>query len=334
MFPRLCAALVAAFLGMGTAAAITLGGGGDARPVDLSQKFDLNVPPAAAAPTYVATQADGKLKGIKRIAISTVCVQFINAKSAVGQANAIDTSYVRSSEGGIPGGLDPARMQALADAYLDILEADLKTAGYEVVPYEELAANAMFQKLSAKYLRGITMRTRDLSLGKGTAGKENVVTVGPKGRPYAGDCASISPSDTIGFVRLSYPLNAELLTVAAVIDMGIPKASGGFLARASADVQYAQFVRAGDSQYQFIGKSGPGARIWLKQSIVPPQDPFTTGERVAGERKGDYNAASGTTTTEQGSSTTIGFNEALYFDNAAVYLAAMHRLFMTKLTGP
>jgi hypothetical protein len=225
-------------------------------------------------------------------------------------------------------------MQALADACQDMREADLKAAGYEVVLYDELAAIAMFQKLSARYLRGITMRTRDLSLGKGTAGNKSVVTVNPKGRPYAADCASISPSDTIGFLRLSYPLHAELLTVAAVIDMGIPKASGGFLGRASADRQCAQFVRASDSQYQFIGKSGPGARIWLKQSIVPPQDPFTTGEKVAGDRSGQYNTGSGTTLSQRGSGTTIAFDERLYFDKAAGYLAAMHRLSMTRLTGP
>jgi hypothetical protein len=65
----------------------------------------LGIGPAAA--TYVATQADGKLKGIKRIAISTFCVQCINAKSDVGRAGGVSTTYTRSSEGGIPGGLDP-----------------------------------------------------------------------------------------------------------------------------------------------------------------------------------------------------------------------------------
>ncbi len=327
------AAVLAVLLSSGSAFAITLGGGGDVRPVDLSQTYDLSMAPEAAAATYVATQADGKLKGLKRIAISTVCVQFINAKSAVGQAGGISSTYTRSAEGGIPGGLDPVKMQAVADAYLERLEADLTAAGYEVVPYEELATNAMFQKLSAKYLRGITMRTRKLDLGKGTAGQENVVTVSPKDRPYAADCASISPSDTGSFVRLAYPLNAEMLTVSAVIDMGVPKASGGFLGRAAADVDYAQFVRGGDSQYQFVGKTGPGARIWLKQSIVPQQNPFTRGATTQGERTGDYNAGSGTTRTEQGSSVSISFNEALYYDNASQYIGAMHQLFMTKLAA-
>ena len=92
-------------------------------------------------------------------------------------------------------------------------------------------------------------------------------------------------------------------------------------------------MRAGDSQYQFVGKTGPGARIWLKQSIVPQQNPFTRGATTQGERTGDYNAGSGTTQTEQGSSVSISFNEALYYDNAIQHIAAMHQLFMTKLSA-
>jgi hypothetical protein len=53
-----------------TALAVTLGGGGDARPLDPSQTFDFASNPAEAASTYLATQAEGKLKGIRRVAIT------------------------------------------------------------------------------------------------------------------------------------------------------------------------------------------------------------------------------------------------------------------------
>jgi hypothetical protein len=44
-----------------------------------------------------------------------------------------------------------------------------------------------------------------------------------------------------------------------------------------ANRQLLEYPRARDSQYPFVSKTGPGARPWLKQSIVPVQSPFTVG---------------------------------------------------------
>ena len=80
MRARLCLTLLLAT--PMAAYAFTLGGGGDARPLDPSQTFDFAANPATVAGTYLATQADGKLKGIKRVAITNFCVQFVYGKEA------------------------------------------------------------------------------------------------------------------------------------------------------------------------------------------------------------------------------------------------------------
>jgi hypothetical protein len=310
--------------------ALTLGGGGDARPLDRSQKFDLAADSAAQSATYVATQAEGKLKNVKRIAITNMCLQFISGKSASGYSAGGLRAYTRSASAGIPGGLDLAQMQAVADAWYDQLEADLKAAGYELVPYEQLAGNDLFQKFSAKYEQGVREGARsDTNNSKGGTG-ETVVYVSPKGRPFAPDCGTISPASTSTFVRMAYPLDAEFLTVSAVVDLGEARASGGLMHGAAADVDYVQHIRAGDSQFQFIGKTGPGARIWLKQSIVPQNDPFTLGA-TSTQRSGAYDAASEATTMTTSSAQQVGFDEALYYDNALKHLAAMDRMFIAKM---
>jgi hypothetical protein len=159
--------------------AVTLGGGGDPRPLDRSQTFDFAASPANNTATYVATQADGKLKGIKRVAITNMCVQFVNSKSASGNSVAGTRSYTRSAEGGIPGGLGEAKMQAVADDWL------------------------------AQYDQGIRVGERSdgayASSSKGFT-SESVVYVSPKGRPFAIDCGTISPVSTSTFVRMSYPM--------------------------------------------------------------------------------------------------------------------------------
>ena len=320
-------------LPLSSAVAITLGGGGDPRPLDPAQKFDFSAPPAASAGTYVATQAEGKLKGIKRVAITNMCVQFINSKSAQGYSRGSSISYNRSAEGAIPGGLDEARMQAVADAWLEQIETDFRAAGIEVVPYEEVAANALFQKFSAKYDKGIRVGvSSDRNNQKGDTA-ETSVYVSPKGRPFAMDCGTISPASTSTFVRMAYPLNAEFLTISGVVDMGLAKATGGLLRGAKVDIDYVQYLRAGDSQFQFIGKMGPGARLWLKQSIVPQQDPFTLGAVEKGDTEKTTDDLSGITTRTTGTTQTISMDEDLYYRNAAEALRAMHQMFLALLAS-
>lgn len=326
-----------AFLGIAlavasTAQGATLGGGGDARALDKSQKFDISSDAAAQAATYVATQAEGKLKGLKRVAITNMCLQFVYGKSATGQMRGGTTLYTRESSGSIPGGLDATRMQAVADDFLALIEKDLAAAGIEVLPYEQLAANDLFQKFAAKYETGIRAGERQIGTGKAGNADETVVYVSPKGRPFAPDCGTISPASTGTFVRMAYPLNAEFLTVSAVVDLGTARATGGLLRGARAEVDFAQHVRAGDTQYQFVGKTGPGARVWLKQSLVPQQDPFTLGEKGKTVRTGSAEI-SGATTTQEVTSQQVALDEDLYYRNAAELLAAAHRMFMTRIAA-
>jgi len=318
-----------------TALAVTLGGGGDARPLDPNQTFDFASNPAEAAGTYLATQAEGKLKGIKRVAITNFCVQFVYGKEAQATSSGYWAVYSQTATGAIPGGLDPVKMQAVADAYLDRIEADLRAAGIEIVPYEELAANELYGKFTAKYDTGIRVASRETPAAKGGSIGEAVAYVSPRGRPFAPDCGTISPASTSTFVRMSYPLNAEFLTGSAVIDLGQASAGGKLFEQAKADMQLVEYLRAGESQYQFVGKTGPGARLWLKQSIVPQQNPFTVGAAQKGEAtKTTESSAAGTeVTTTRSTETTrsVTFDEALYYDNATKMLEAMHRIFMTKI---
>jgi hypothetical protein len=319
-----------------TAVAITLGGGGDVRPLDPSQTFDFASDPSTSAGTYLATQAEGKLKGIKRIAITNFCVQFVYGKEAQAASSGYWAVYSQTATGAIPGGLSPEKMQAVADAYLDRIEADLRASGIEIVPYEELAANDLYKKFTAKYDTGIRVVLRETPAAKGGAIGETVAYVSPRGRPFAPDCGTISPASTSTFVRMSYPLNAEFLTGSAVIDLGQASAGGKLFEQAKADMQLVEYLRAGESQYQFVGKTGPGARLWLKQSIVPQQNPFVVGAARTGERtKTTETSAAGTeVTTTRSTETTrsVEFDEALYYENASRMLDAMHRIFMTKIT--
>lgn len=310
--------------------AITLGGGGDARAVDLSQVFDLNADRAASAQTYVVTAGGGKFAKMKRVAILNYCSQFMYSKKATGASAGPSTVYTQLSEGGIP--LDLARMQAVADELYDQVESGLRAAGLEVVPYEALAADPAFQRFAKSYVTG----PQDLDVGgksdANSAVEGRAVVISAKGRPFSTDCRMQNPSTTGARVQLSYQLkDVYLLAVNTLVDFARARTNGRW-SGAKADLDYAQFIVPGATQYHFTGIMQPlYLNLWLKQAIVPSQNPFAAGaERQTGTSTTASVDGSQATRTAT-SATDVGYDADLYYGNAASHLAAMNEMFLAVL---
>jgi hypothetical protein len=310
--------------------AITLGGGGDPRPVDLSQTFDLQADRTAAAQTYVVTAGSGKFANMKRVAVLNYCSQFMYSKTALGTSSGASTVYSQKSEGGIP--LDLARMQAVADGLYDQIEAGLRSAGLEVVPYETLAADPAFQKFS----RGYVTEPQDMDVGSkmdpSSVVEGRAVVISAKGRPFSKDCRMQNPSMTGARVQLSYQLkDIYLLSVNTLVDFAVAKTNGKW-SGAKADLNYAEFIVPGATQYQFTGIMQPlYLNIWLKQAIVPTANPFAVGEQVktGASRETSIDGSQSTRTTT--SAADVGYDADLYYSNAASYLAALNEMFLAVL---
>lgn len=312
------------------AQAVTLGSGGDPRPVDLSQTFDLQSDRAAAAQTYVVTAGPGKFAKMKRVAILNFCSQFMYSKKALGVSSGASTVYSKTSEGGIP--LDLARMQAVADGLYDQVESGLRAAGLEVVPYETLAADPAFQKFS----RGYVTEPQEMDVGGKTDSNSVVegraVVISAKGRPFSTDCRMQVPSTTGARVQLSYQLkDIYLLSVNTLVDFAVARTNGKW-SGAKADLDYAQFVVPGATQYHFTGIMQPlYLNLWLKQAIVATGNPFAVGaaEKTGSSRDTSLDGSQSTTTTT--SAADVGYDANLYYANAASHLAALNEMFLAVL---
>jgi hypothetical protein len=317
------------------AGAITLGGGGDPREVNLAETFDPAVDSATAAQTYMTTEGGGKFAKIKRVAILNFCTQFVYAKSAEGSSSGATRTYTASTDGGIPGGLDLERMQHVSDVFYDSVEAGLAAAGLEVVPWETLAANADFQKYAAGYASGPQNLSRSVGLGKKASADEALVAISAKDRPFSSDCRVEQPSATGRRVQLAHKLkDIYLLSVNAVVDFAKPVAKGGFFHGAAADLEYGEYLVPGETQFHFTGIPQPlYLRAWLKQALVPAQNPFAVGaaasEGLTMERSNALNHE--TTTITSGSSAEVRFDPQLYYDNAAANLQALTAMFLATL---
>lgn len=310
--------------------AITLGGGGDARAVDLSHAYDLSADRTAAAQTYVVTAGGGKFAKMKRVAVLNFCTQFMFTKRALGASAGPGTVYTQQSEGGIP--LDLARMQAVSDGLYDQLEAGLRAAGLEVVPYETLSADPAFQKFAKAYVTG----PYEMDVGGKSDASSSVegraVVISARGRPFSTDCRMQNPSTTGARVQLSYQLkDVYLLSVNTLVDFARAKTNGRW-SGAKADLDFAQFVVPGSTQYHFTGIMQPlYLNLWLKQAIVPARNPFATGaDRQTGETSTTSIDGRQTTRTES-STTEMGYDANLYYENAASHLSALNDMFLAVL---
>lgn len=327
------AALITAVLMSSGALAITIGGGGDVRPVDLSQTFDLAAAPSAAAQNYIV--ATGKAKDVKKVAILSFCVGVVYGKGVSGSSSGGTFSLTKTAVAGFPGGVPSGVALAAADAMYDAFEADLRAAGIEVVPYEQLAAMPSYQKLAAKMTTAPIDVEEELDLGKGKAGANLLVVFSPKQRPFLKDCRQEAPATMTSKVKLGYEKDMEGITLASVavtLDFAKPLAGGGFFQGAKADLEYGEYVVPGRTAtaVQFMNKGGFGS-YWLKQAIVPAQNPFKVGGSGAIQRSGDYNPVSERYTTVTTQSTTVDADHALWGTNADSHLKALSHMFVAAL---
>ncbi|MEQ1800814.1 MAG: hypothetical protein ABL989_02760 [Gammaproteobacteria bacterium] len=323
---RIAMTLLAMATGLATPASfgITIGGGGDAREVDLAATYDLAAAPATTAPTYIV--ARGTPKNVAKVAIVSFCVGIVDARSVGGSSG----PYSASASSPFPGTLDPQRLGEVANGYREQLVADLRAAGIEVLEHEDLAARPTYQKLAAKMTTDGFETVDSYELGKGTWANNRVQVISPGARPALKDCRKLTPGTQMSFAKAMYEKDMDgitMLSANVTLDFAKAKAAGGFFRGAKADLEYGQYVAPGidSTSFQFAGKSG-GGTLWLKQAIVAAQNPFAEGGK--GEKTTDVKMdneydpdSSSTRTTSQ--STAVSADMDLWYSNAAGELKAL-----------
>lgn len=314
---------------------ITIGGGGDAREVDLAKGYDFSADPAATAATYIVPR--GTPKNVQKVAIASLCVAVADARSVSGDSG----PFTATASTPFPGTLDPARLAQILDGFRNQLVADLRAAGIAVLEPGELAALPSFQKLAARSTTDPFEVVDRGELGKGTWSKTRMQVLSAGGQPMLKDCRALTPATMMTMMRTVYEKDMDgimLLTGTVTLDFAKAKAAGGFFRGAKADFDFGQYIAPGVEQtsFTFSGKSG-GGTLWLKQAIVAGDNPFSTGDttRTKMETKlnNEYDINSGTTTTS-GSKTMIGANMDLWYSNAASSFKALSGMLVHALKNP
>jgi hypothetical protein len=186
---------------------------------------------ATAARAEAAVQLAGTpavLKGLNRVAIGSFQVEFVHKGAAsasshrIGSSGTANTNVVVSLTG-----LSAADFQAVADAAYARTVADLKAAGLEVLPLDQVKASAAYRKLTEGATATAETRTKDTwSVVHAPAGML-VYGEGSASTGGFGALAAIGAtmSAAFGQPELSRELDAAVLAVRLVVNFVDMKSS-------------------------------------------------------------------------------------------------------------
>lgn len=304
--------------------AITIGGGGDAREVDLAQTYDFSAAAAATAPTYIV--ARGTPKGVAKVGIASFCLSVVDGRSVSGSSG----PYTASAASAFPGTLDPQQLAAVASDYRNEFVAALRAAGIEVLEHEALAALPSYQKLAEKMTSDSFRVDDSYELGKGTWANNQVQVVSAGSQPILKDCRKLNLGSAMSFGKAPYQKDLDgitLLVANVTLDFAKAKAAGGFFRGAKADLDYGQYIVPGidHTTFAFFNKVS-GGNLWLKQAIVAAQNPFAEGAKgdktTETKMDNEYDIESASTrTTSQ--ATAVSADMDLWYANSRSLLKAL-----------
>ena len=127
------------------AAALTLPGLSGAAPVAVDAQFK----PAEAAPRVFKVGSGSALKGLQKVALTQLAVEFLTYDTQSASTSRFATSSVAHAQTYFHlGGVGEAQFQALAERAQAAVLDSLKAAGLEVLPPAELRAAPGYRKLA------------------------------------------------------------------------------------------------------------------------------------------------------------------------------------------
>lgn len=101
----------------------------------------------ALSDVYVKVEAPKYIKGVQKVFIPSFQVEFITKSSASADSYAFGGKTSTSSVSFTLKGINEAALQTITDTLYADFVGDLKAMGIEVVPWEELQANPVFQNI-------------------------------------------------------------------------------------------------------------------------------------------------------------------------------------------
>jgi hypothetical protein len=256
--------------------------------------FDLGAPIAAQSDAYIQVDGAKRIRGTRKVALPYFQVEFAQQSSASAFAMSMDKGGSSKKTTVTLTGVDPRQFQSIADDFYDAVVADLKAAGIEVVPLEELQATPEFKKLSGHGFESAPYRVEHFSnvsqfyaphgmkvyfiagdprlTGESTGKKSKGSLIGGLSVAISG-VTSVYSGGQYSYPdeekALSAALGAQVLRVRVVVDFADVSAAGDNFGggKTSTSTSVKISFAPVDSFYHFVGPDGD-AVFALKEQLI------------------------------------------------------------------
>lgn len=309
--------------------------GSYARERDLSV-YDISTDATAQLPAYVDVARRRHATAIKRIAIVSFTVEFIDSR-APGAASPPkgDEQKAQPVIAGIAITLDLAQLRPIADTLYDLAAEDLRGAGVEVLTADEVSALPGYATLKAALIA--TPYRLD---GSDEQGRRTSVVVSAHGLP-AYRATGRSPS-AASETEIAKRGNVAVLHAHLVVDFLTLRDSDGRLFRSKLVPRYVEMVRAVETRYRIVASDASITTAELRKAVRAPESPVAlsrlgdpTTEDHSDEADEDASSDSKDSPGESARAVIerITINPAVYYDQALRYLGAAQDMLLGALAA-
>jgi len=306
MLASRCLFVLAALLAAGAQASAR------ATPAD-TPVFDLTTTLSSVAPSYVELRDRSPLRAVRRIAIVSFVVEYVESKEVTpARREDREKKSVRSGPAAIAIALDPDELQSITDTLYDTAVETWRAAGIDVLPPESVAALPGFAALTPALTQA---PYRDSTNDDGGSHTSRVVSA--HGRPaYA---AGRTPPESAEHA-LAKESDVTVASARFVVDFLALRDSHDRLFRRKVTPVYVESIRAPDSGYRLVVPGGAIVAATLAKPVRAPDSPVAAGAPQDDDDTQD----------SQGSVTALP--APAYYDQALRYLGAAQDMILAELT--
>ena len=247
--------------------------------------LNLSVSAASAHVAAFKSSDSAQGKGVRRIAVPSIHIEFVTSSSASASA----TEIGRSGTAGVSStyklvGVDGSDMQAIADRLLSELVTELGTAGFEVVSAAEMQQAPSYRKLIANAKTTLLERssgsTQSLLVGPSTLPLYGIAPASGSGGLMAavagmGNVADMI-SSSLDVAQLQKELNAAVLALRLRVSfVDLESSSSSLLGRLSGTASVKSKLSTSLTEAALtLTNAGGGNTVALTRPLILPGDAF------------------------------------------------------------
>lgn len=271
--------------------------------------YDITADPATQIAMYVDVTGHKRATDIKRIAIISFTVEFIDSRATIATP----------AIAGITITPDPAQLRPIADALYDLAAEDLRGAGAEVLTPDEVIALPGYAALKAALAA-----TTDRLEGKDEQGHRTSAVISAHGLPAYPTDGRAPPVTSETEIAKRGPV--ALLRAHLVVDFLTLHDTRGRLFHSKLIPKYVETVRVAETCYRLVAPDGSVARAQLKMAVRAPESPVAPSPPGGSVDEDDGDSAQADTHIER-----LAINPAVYYDQALRYLGAAQDMLLGAL---